>query len=158
MYQRLWETDTVMYAGDLLQRKLPEKESKILVEMESEILAPIRHKEKCYGMISLGRLINDEEYIVDDLEFVKIVGEIAGSVFERVSELEEKTEETSHLKEVIEINESVLKTARDFASVRKLDEAYDLLSENLKKKLGVKQFSFLILDSEKQSDYVVFVS
>ncbi|GBF50553.1 GAF domain-containing protein [Leptospira ryugenii] len=158
VYQRLWETDTVMYAGDLLQRKLPEKESKILGEMESEILAPIRHKEKCYGMISLGRLINDEEYIVDDLEFVKIVGEIAGSVFERVSELEEKTEETSHLKEVIEINESVLKTARDFASVRKLDEAYDLLSENLKKKLGVKQFSFLILDSEKQSDYVVFGS
>ena len=39
VYQRLSDTDTVIYAGELKQRKLPERESKILNEMESEILA-----------------------------------------------------------------------------------------------------------------------
>jgi len=158
VYQRLSDTDTVIYAGELKQRKLPERESKILNEMESEILVPIRHKETCYGILSLGKLINNEEYIVDDLEFVKVIGDIAGSVFSRVAELEKQTDEVIHLKQVIEVNESVLKSARDFASIRKMDDAYDLLIDNIKKKLGVKQFSFLVLDSESRSDYIVFGS
>ncbi len=158
VYQRIAESDTVIYAGDLKQRKIPSREINILDEMESEILVPIRHKEQCYGFLSLGRLINNEEYIVDDLEFVKVIGDIAGSVFARVAEFEKLTEELINVKQVVEINESVLKSARDFAGVRKMDDAYDLLVDNLKKKLGVKQFTLLILDSESREDYIVFGS
>lgn len=39
-----------------------------------------------------------------------------------------------------------------------MDDAYDLLVDNLKKKLGVKQFSLLVLDSESREDYIVFGS
>jgi len=158
VFQRIKETDTVIYAGELKQRNVPDREKQILDEMEAEILVPIRHKESCYGFLALGRLINEEEYIVDDLEFVKVIGDIAGSVFERVSEFEKLTEELVNVKQVVEINESVLKSARDFAGVRKMDDAYDLLIDNLKKKLGVKQFSLLVLDSENRSDYIVFGS
>ena len=51
-----------------------------------------------------------------------------------------------------------MQSARDFARVRKMDEAYDLLVDNIKNKLGVKQFSFLVLDSDSRSDYIVFGS
>ncbi|TGK87289.1 GAF domain-containing protein [Leptospira noumeaensis] len=158
IYSRISDSETVIYAGEFKSSRLPEREFKLLNEMGSEILVPIRHGEKCFGLISLGKLINGEEYITDDLEFAKIVGDIAGSVFERVSEFESINDDLVQAKEVIEINESVLRFARDFARVRKMDEAYDLLIENIKNKLGVKQFSFLVLDSESRSDYIVFGS
>ncbi|TGK47741.1 GAF domain-containing protein [Leptospira kanakyensis] len=158
IYSRISDSETVIYAGEFKSSRLPDREFKLLTEMGSEILVPIRHGEKCFGVISLGKLINGEEYITDDLEFAKIVGDIAGSVFERVSEFESINDDLVQAKEVIEINESVLRFARDFARVRKMDEAYDLLIENIKTKLGVKQFSFLVLDSETRSDYIVFGS
>ncbi|BDA79815.1 cyclic diguanylate phosphodiesterase [Leptospira kobayashii] len=158
IYQRILDSETVIYAGDLKRSRLPERELTILNELDAEILVPLRNKEECYGFLSLGKLINGEEYITDDLEFVKIVGDIAGSVFTRVAQFEKLTEELTNAKQVIETNESVLQFAREFASVRKMDDAYDLLIENVKKKLGVKQFSFLVLDSETRSDYVIFGS
>ncbi|WP_411821754.1 GAF domain-containing protein [Leptospira sp. 'Mane'] len=158
IYQRILDSETVIYAGDLKRSRLPERELTILNELDAEILVPLRNKEECYGFLSLGKLINGEEYITDDLEFVKIVGDIAGSVFTRVAQFEKLTEELINAKQVIETNESVLQFAREFASVRKMDDAYDLLIESIKKKLGVKQFSFLVLDSETRSDYVIFGS
>ncbi|MCG6148044.1 GAF domain-containing protein [Leptospira levettii] len=158
IYARISDSETVIYAGEFKSSRLPNRELNLLNEMGSEILVPIRHGEKCFGVLSLGKLINGEEYITDDLEFAKIVGDIAGSVFERVSEFESINDELVHAKEVIEINESVLQFARDFSKVRKMDEAYDFLIDNIKNKLGVKQFSFLVLDSETRSDYIVFGS
>lgn len=158
IYSRISDSETVIYAGEFKSSRLPDREFRLLNEMGSEILVPIRHGEKCFGVLSLGKLINGEEYITDDLEFAKIVGDIAGSVFERVSEFESMTDDLVQAKEVIEINESVLRFARDFARVRKMDEAFDLLIDNIKNKLGVKQFSFLVLDSETRSDYIVFGS
>lgn len=158
IYSRISDSETVIYAGEFKSSRLPSRELNLLNEMGSEILVPIRHSGKCFGLLSLGKLINGEEYITDDLEFAKIVGDIAGSVFERVSEFELINENLVHAKEVIEINESVLRFAREFARVRKMDEAYDLLIDNIKQKLGVKQFSFLVLDSETRSDYIVFGS
>ncbi|MGE8721667.1 GAF domain-containing protein [Leptospira terpstrae] len=158
IYSRIFDSETVIYAGEFKSSRLPNRELKLLNDMGSEILVPIRHGQKCFGVLSLGKLINGEEYITDDLEFAKIVGDIAGSVFERVSEFEQMNENLAQAKEVIEINESVLQSARDFARVRKMDEAYDLLVDNIKNKLGVKQFSFLVLDSETRSDYIVFGS
>ncbi|MBM9548852.1 GAF domain-containing protein [Leptospira sp. 201903074] len=158
IYSRIADSETVIYAGEFKSSRLPNRELKLLNEMGSEILVPIRHGQKCFGVLSLGKLINGEEYITDDLEFAKIVGDIAGSVFERVSEFELMNDSLLQAKEVIEINESVLQSARDFARVRKMDEAYDLLVDNIKNKLGVKQFSFLVLDSESRSDYIVFGS
>lgn len=158
IYARISDSETVIYAGEFKSSRLPNRELNLLNEMESEILVPIRHGEKCFGVLSLGKLINGEEYITDDLEFAKIVGDIAGSVFERVSEFEVINDELMHAKEVIEINESVLQFAREFSKVRKMDEAYDFLIDNIKNKLGVKQFSFLVLDSETRSDYIVFGS
>ncbi|TGL22476.1 GAF domain-containing protein [Leptospira yanagawae] len=158
IYARISDSETVIYAGEFKSSRLPNRELVLLNEMGSEILVPIRHGERCFGILSLGKLINGEEYITDDLEFAKIVGDIAGSVFERVSEFEAMGDDLVHAKEVIEINESVLQFARDFAKVRKMDEAYDLLIDHIKAKLGVKQFSFLVLDSETRSDYIVFGS
>ncbi|PJZ85233.1 GAF domain-containing protein [Leptospira harrisiae] len=158
IYSRISDSETVIYAGEFKSSRLPNRELNLLNEMASEILVPIRHGQKCFGVLSLGKLINGEEYITDDLEFAKIVGDIAGSVFERVSEFELMNDNLVQAKEVIGINESVLQSARDFARVRKMDDAYDLLIDNIKNKLGVKQFSFLVLDSETRSDYIVFGS
>lgn len=158
IYSRISDSETVIYAGEFKSARLPSRELNLLNEMGSEILVPIRHGDKCFGLLSLGKLINGEEYITDDLEFAKIVGDIAGSVFERVSEFELMNDSLVQAKEVIEINESVLKSAREFARVRTMDEAFDLLVDNIKQKLGVKQFSFLVLDSETRSDYIVFGS
>lgn len=158
VYARITDSESVLYSGEFKSSRLPTRELEILNQTNAEILVPIKNKDLCFGMMALGHQINGEEYIADDLEFVKIIGDIAGSVFERVHEFETLSDDLAHAKEVIEINESVLKAARDFAKVRKMDEAYDLLVDNIKSKLGVRQFSFLILDSDTKEDYIVFGS
>ncbi|MCZ8343512.1 MAG: GAF domain-containing protein [Leptospira sp.] len=158
VYSRITDSETVIYAGEFKTPRLPPRELAILNETSAEILIPIRNKDHCYGMMTLGKQINGEEYITDDLEFVKIIGDIAGAIFERVYEFEKLNDQLIESKQIIEINEAVLKAARDFAKVRKMDDAYDLLVENLKTKIGVRQFSLLILDNETKEDYVVFGS
>ncbi len=158
VYQRIQESDTVVYSKELLSAHLPPREKSVLGDLASEILVPIQHKEECFGFFALGKLIHGEDYLVDDLEFTKIIGEIAGSVFKRVSEFEKTNEELETAKQLNEINSSIIQFAKQFANVRTMDEAYDTFIEQIKEKLGVKQFTFLVLDSESRLDYIVFGS
>jgi len=158
LFQRLEDSETVLYAGEILQENLPPRERKILEALQSEILVPLKKKDQTFGFLSLGELLNGMEYLVEDLEFLKILGEIAGSVFQRVSQFEKVQTDLDIEKESNQLNNALIQVSKQFANVRKMDEAYDLLVQELKSKLHVKQFTFLVLDSETRTDYQGFGS
>ncbi|MCC5814579.1 MAG: GAF domain-containing protein [Leptospira sp.] len=157
-YRKIKDSDSVIYAGELLSSDLPTKERDYLEAMQAEILAPIRNGEKFFGFIVLGHLINGEEYITDDLEFVKIIGDIAGSVFERVREFEARANELEKLETIVRRNGSVLDFARDISGVRKFDTAYDLMIDYLKDHFGLQKFTFMVFDPKIKDEYKVFAS
>lgn len=157
-YNRMLDAESVVYAGEILSSGIPDKEKKLLEAMDAEILAPIRHADEFYGFIVLGRLISGEEYITDDLEFIKILADIAGSVFKRVSEFEKRSSEIEKMESIIQSNGSILSFSRDLVNVRKLDSAYDLLIRHLKQEFYVSNFTFMIFDPKVKDEYKVFSS
>lgn len=78
-YQAALKTPSVVYAREILKHSPPKKEKEILEKTEAEMLVPIRSYDEFYGIIILSKTIEGEDYTIEDLEFLKIVGEMAGS-------------------------------------------------------------------------------
>ncbi|EQA38596.1 GAF domain protein [Leptospira inadai serovar Lyme str. 10] len=156
IYQAVRRAPSVIYAKEMLTLLVPRKEKEILEKTSAELLVPIRNHEEFYGIILLTKTVAGEDYTIEDLEFLKIVGEISGSVFRRIMDSEAVHQENDHLKEVLKSNERILSTARDLAQVRDMDEAYDRLIEILKKELGLRRWTLLLLDRINRKEYKIF--
>lgn len=155
-YQAALKTPSVVYAKEMFKYALPKKEKEILEKSNAELLVPIRNYEEFFGIIVLTKTIEGDDYTIEDLEFLKIVGEMAGSVFRRIMDLEALQQENERLGDVVQSNERILSTARNLAQVRDMDEAYDYLVETFKKELGLRRWSFLLLDRITRKEYRVF--
>ncbi|EKQ47364.1 GAF domain protein [Leptospira interrogans str. 2002000623] len=123
IYHAVHNAGSVLYAKELLKPALPAKEREIIQQSEAELLVPIRTTEEFFGIILLGKTISGEDYTIEDLEFLKIIGEIAGSVYKRIYDTELLHQENQNLKETVRANELIISLARDFSSVRSMDES-----------------------------------
>ncbi|PJZ59281.1 GAF domain-containing protein [Leptospira barantonii] len=158
IYHAVHNAGSVLYAKELLKPTLPAKEKEIINKSEAELLVPIRYLEDFFGIIVLSKTISGEDYTIEDLEFLKIIGEIAGSVYRRIYDTEQLHQENQNLKEVIRANELIISLARDFASIRAMDEAYDKLIATFKDELKVRRATFMILDGHTKNEFRVFAS
>ncbi|TGL93462.1 GAF domain-containing protein [Leptospira barantonii] len=158
IYHAVHNAGSVLYAKELLKPTLPAKEKEIINKSEAELLVPIRYLDDFFGIIVLSKTISGEDYTIEDLEFLKIIGEIAGSVYRRIYDTEQLHQENQNLKEVIRTNELIISLARDFASIRAMDEAYDKLIATFKDELKVRRATFMILDGHTKNEFRVFAS
>ncbi|MBF3378332.1 diguanylate phosphodiesterase [Leptospira borgpetersenii] len=158
IYHAVHNAGSVLYAKELLKPKLPAKEREIIERSEAELLVPIRTVDEFFGIICLSKTISGEDYTIEDLEFLKIVGEIAGSVYKRICDTELLHQENQILKEAVRANELIISLARDFASVRSMDEAYDKLFSAFQEELKIRRATFMILDGHTKSEFRVFAS
>ncbi|WP_016752860.1 cyclic diguanylate phosphodiesterase [Leptospira kirschneri] len=156
IYHAVHNAGSVLYAKELLKLALPAKEREIIQQSEAELLVPIRTTEEFFGIILLGKTISGEDYTIEDLEFLKIIGEIAGSVYKRIYDTELLHQENQNLKETVRSNELIISLARDFSSVRSMDEAYDKLFSAFREELKVRRATFMIL--ENKNEFRVFAS
>ncbi|NUM41923.1 MAG: diguanylate cyclase, partial [Leptospiraceae bacterium] len=148
---------SVRYFFDIVA-KIPTREKDFLNELSSEIIMPIHCHEKLYGLIFVGKNIAGEDYTVDDLEYIKIAGELAGSFFEKIQETEKKNAQISNLNEVIKANEIIISVSRKLSEVRNIDGAMDELFDTFSKELGVMRYTIFIFDREGERGYIPFSS
>ncbi|RHX79756.1 GAF domain-containing protein [Leptospira yasudae] len=158
IYHAVKNAGSVLYAKELLKPALPAKEKEIIRQSEAELLVPIRYLDDFFGIMILSKTISGEDYTIEDLEFLKIIGEIAGSVYRRIYDTEQLHQENQSLKEVIRTNELIISLARDYASVRSMDDAYDKLIATFKEELKVRRATFMILDGHTKNEFRVFAS
>ncbi|MBM9500746.1 GAF domain-containing protein [Leptospira sp. 201903071] len=158
IYHAVHNAGSVLYAKELLKPTLPAKEQEILKQSDAELLVAIRYLDDFFGIIVLSKTISGEDYTIEDLEFLKIIGEIAGSVYRRIYDTEQLHQENQNLKEVIRANELIISLARDFGAIRTLDEAYDKLISSFKEELKVRRATFMILDGHTKNEFRVFAS
>ncbi|MDV6235791.1 GAF domain-containing protein [Leptospira ellisii] len=158
IYHAVSNAGSVVYAKELMKPILPAKEKEILQKSGAELLVPIRYMEDFFGIMVLSKTISGEDYSVEDLEFLKIIGEIAGSVYKRIYDTEQLHQENQNLKEVIRTNELIISLSRDFASIRNMDEAYDRLFSAFREELKVRRATFMILDGHTKNEFRVFAS
>ncbi|XDD51283.1 GAF domain-containing protein [Leptospira sp. WS92.C1] len=158
IYHAVFNSGSVLYARELLKPLLPAKEKEIINGSHAELLVPIRYLDDFFGIIVLSKTISGEDYTIEDIEFLKIIGEIAGSVYRRIYDTEQLHQENQNLKEIIRTNELIISLARDFSGIRTIDEAYDKLISTFKEELKVRRATFMILDGHTKDEFRVFAS
>ncbi len=65
-----------------IRKKLSSYEEKFLQEFPAEVLAPLLKKEEVIGFLLVGKPLGEEDFSLTDLLYIKLLGEVLGSLEE----------------------------------------------------------------------------
>ena len=157
LYSLLESEKDVVYARDLLDKDLKDRERVLLANPLTEILIPIRVMDQFSGFIVAGKMISGEDYTEKDFEFLQILVEVSGNFLSKLFDSENLSNEVSELNKIIHSSSSITDFTDKVYTSKTLDELYDVISDNLINDFKVSSFTFMILDV-KSMDYKVFGS
>ncbi|HMV44894.1 MAG TPA: diguanylate cyclase [Leptospiraceae bacterium] len=157
LYTLLESETNVLYARDLLDKNLKDRERVLLENPLTELLIPIRVLDQFSGFIVAGKMISGEDYSEKDLEFLRILVEVSGNFLSKLFDSENLANEVSELNKIINSSSLITDFTDKVYTTKTLDELYDVISENLVSDFKVSNFTFMILDV-KTMDYKVFGS
>ncbi len=150
--------DGVRYAEEFAQgdaSRLSEVEQSILNDTSARLVVPLKNHGHMYGVIFLGSQLSGDDYSVDDMEFLTLLGETAAVGVDRALARREFEQNTEQLRKRSERQGRIFDVAREAASVKNLDELYDLTAQHLRDDFGIKSFSVVLL-SPRAQEYRLF--
>jgi GGDEF domain-containing protein len=148
----------IQTAHELMEKGIDSKEEEWLLDLQSEVIIPISYDSELFGVISLGKPLHDEHYPIEDLEFLKHLGQLAGALYHRAKDWTDKEEEILRLKEAFRLNKIISHKIKLLSKSKSLDDAFDLINDTLRKQLNVKDYSLFLLDSISSPNYKLFSS
>ncbi|MBK8398208.1 MAG: diguanylate cyclase [Leptospiraceae bacterium] len=157
LYSLLESEHDVVYAKDLLNNELKERERVLLGNPLTEILIPIRVMDQFCGFIVAGKMISGEDYTEKDFEFLQILVEVSGNFLSKLFDSENLSNEVSELNKIIHATSNITEFTDKVYACKSLDELYDAISENFLSDFKVSSFTLMVLDT-KNLDYKVFGS
>ncbi|MCE9600182.1 MAG: GAF domain-containing protein [Spirochaetia bacterium] len=159
LYDAAAREDGVMYAESFRNLSdamtLTEIERDMIVQSRAQIIAPLKNNGKMYGIVFLGSTHSGEDYGIDDLEFVTLLGGIAASGVDRIIARLEFARGTEVLKKRDYFHNRILEAARECSSGANLDELYDIVGRNLTEHFSVDSYSIVLLNPPTQ-EYSIF--
>ncbi|HQI18536.1 MAG TPA: GAF domain-containing protein, partial [Leptospiraceae bacterium] len=159
LYDACLREEGIIYAEQLRTVSeaiaLSEMERDIIDRSKAQIIAPLKNGTNMYGIVLIGAAYSAEEYSVDDLEFVSLLGGIAGSGVDRILARLEFDRDTEQLKRRDFFHNRILEAARECSGLRNLDELYDVLIRNLTEHFHVDSYSLVLLNPATQ-EYSIF--
>lgn len=159
LYDLCEKEDGVLYAHNLRSVEqaamLSDMERVIITESGAEIIAPLRNNKRMYGIVLFGPTFSGDEYSIDDLEFITLLGGLASSGVDRILARLEFDRDTETLRRRDFFHNRIMEAARDAASVRGLDDLYDILVRNLTEHFGADSYSLVLLNPSTQ-EYTLF--
>ncbi|MCB1172245.1 MAG: diguanylate cyclase [Leptospiraceae bacterium] len=157
IYQKVKTSDGIVYADELLQgvAGLSGLDQEILSQTQARLIIPLKNMERLYGIVLLGRQIDDQEYTLDDLEFLRLLGEIASVGIDRVSARRKFEQDTSELRRRNDIHARMFQLARQVSMQKNLDDVYDVVATHLREDFGINSWSIVLL-TPRDSMYRIF--
>lgn len=155
--QAMAESEEIRYAGEFLGERsgISSQERHILEECRAALLVPLKHGEQYDGIIVVGPPLESVDYVIDDLEFLKLLsGTLLGSL-RRILGLSRHAEETVLLETENRLHRSLASMTASAQTRKTIDEIYDLLLEFFANELGVESLSLVLLDPPEQQ-YRIF--
>lgn len=155
--QAMGQSEEIRYAGEFLNSRsgISSKERQILTDSRAALIVPLKHGEQYDGMILVGPPLESVDYVIDDLEFLKLLSGTLMSSLRRIMSVSRHVEETALLERENALHR-ILASMTAAAQTRKtVDEVYDLLLEFYQKELGVESLSLVLLDPPEQ-EYRIF--
>lgn len=158
IYDRLSEEDGVKYVEEFLssvKNPISPMERRILETSRARVIVPLKNMNRMYGIAILGGQLAGDDYTIDDLEFLTLLGEIAAVGADRALSRQEYERDTEELRRRNMIHGSMFSLARRAAQARSLDDIYDVMTERLREDFHVESFSLVLLNP-REREYRIF--
>jgi len=155
LYESLSEKEGVRYAAEFDKQALSPVEREIIDKGRFKIFAPLWNHGAMYGVVMLGDQLSGDDYAVEDLEYLTLLGAVAAAGLDRLRAREEFSLSTRELRRRTELHQQIFDFSRATAAARSLDELYDLLLSRLQKIFAVESFSLVLLNPA-QKTYRIF--
>jgi GGDEF domain-containing protein len=132
------------------------KESSLLISQELgsdfwkdfKIYFPIKNNKKIYAIYFLTNPLEQKDYILDDLEFLRILMKATLTRLKRLEKDYELKQNIENIKKFKEYSNSVYKFLVESSSKKTFDELFDLIQAFLEENFRISMFSFVIIHPE----------
>jgi GGDEF domain-containing protein len=135
---------------------LPEKDWSILNNPFTEVITPIKNEDLFLGFIITGKLLSGEEYKKEDLEFLKLISELAGNFIPKLWDINGVRAEVEHLQSSVHSHESISALVESLHDCKDFDHLFEELKERLQRDFGIQKLTLLTITSE--NDYSILNS
>ncbi|MBE7437937.1 MAG: hypothetical protein HS115_05710 [Spirochaetales bacterium] len=155
LYESLAQKEGVRYVAEFEAQALSPLEREIIDRGRFKIFAPLWNHGAMYGIVMLGEQLSGDDYAVEDLEYLTLLGAVAAAGLDRLRAREEFAISTQELRRRTDLHQQIFAFSRATSAARSLDELYDLLLSRLEKTFAVESFSLVLL-SPAQRTYRIF--
>lgn len=158
IYDQMAGSTGVRYAEEFLnslQNPISPLERRILESTRAKLVVPLKNMNQMFGIVILGGQVSGDDYTIDDIEFLTLLGEIAAVGVDRVLSRIEFERDTEELRRRNMVHGSMFSLARRASSVKSLDDIYDILTRHLREDFYADSFSVVLL-SPRERRYRIF--
>ncbi|HMZ59631.1 MAG TPA: hypothetical protein PL048_12690 [Leptospiraceae bacterium] len=138
--------------------EVEERDKVFLLHPNSEIIAPIVYEDQITGFLVAGKSVSASEYASDDFEFLRMIGEIAGSLTVKMFQMLKNTREIDRLSETLNLKQSLTQFAESLYHCKNYNELCRALGNELEKDFDISEFTLMILNPESRRYEVHFSS
>jgi len=157
IYDALAASDEIRYAGEFLKETsgIGDLERSMLDKTKASVLMPLRQGKELQGIIVIGPPLDRADYIIDDLEYLRLLGSSLIGPLERIKNIRKHKEETENLARQNLMHRALADLTASLQTKKAVDEIYDLILDYFKKILAVDSLSLVLLDPTEQA-YRIF--
>lgn len=157
IYDRLLSRSEIHYAQEFRKPTvaLSAMEEEILGALDAQVVAPIGHPGQLEGILIIGANMEGVDYSLDDLEYLKLLGEMSAGTLQRIRQRLQREEKSDENARRLDIYQRILSASREAGQVKNLDDLYDVLLSHLKQDFGVRSASLILLNVAEQQ-YRIF--
>lgn len=157
IYDTLQKDSEIHYAQEFQKTTstISDLEKEILESINAQIIAPIGQPGSNSGLIMLGPNMEGVDYTLDDLDYLRLLGEMSAGALQRIRQRMKRDEQSEQNQVRLELYERILSASREASQVKNLDDVYDVLLSHLKDDFGVESASLVLLNVPDQT-YRIF--
>lgn len=129
---------------------LKKHEKDILDVTNTALLVPLKSLDELFGILFIGPQLSGDDYSIDDIEFLNLLGEIVVVAVSRVLSKLKHEKESEDLQEKSALYERIFSISHEMSGVKNIHEMRDILHSFLTKEYNVDQYSLVLLNPGEQ--------
>lgn len=105
----------------------------------------LKDSEEIYSLIFLSKPLNQPDYVLDDLEFLRVLNKISLAKIKQLKKYYKLNKEIQKVQDFSKYSKVIFDFILECSAKKQIDEIYDLLQNLLEKEFGIMMFSFILI-------------
>ncbi len=136
------------YIKDLLH-ELPKKEQKWFTSLKADLVIPIIFESKLVGLIIVGKPLGFPDYNLEDLQYLKLFGEILGHYYKFIEKIIIFSQGSKLWKNRDIKHEGMKKYLEYLEESESIEEFMKIFSKTIEENYGVRKYVFFFRENQK---------